>query len=177
MITDKLASYPAAKKDLLPAVEHRNRAENSHQPIRRRERQMKRFTSARQAQQFLATHEPINNLFHLRCDHVTADQYPPAPAFDVWAAGTGAGAAAWPLLRSPRLDFLSPATIKLTVPLWEQHTAIPRGYPAEWLIARSVTARINSERSTARAEGTVKSLALLGRATSSCCFPSGSTTP
>ena len=46
MITDKLASYPAAKKDLIPGVEHRrhkglnNRAENSHQPTRRRERQM-----------------------------------------------------------------------------------------------------------------------------------------
>jgi putative transposase len=66
MITDKLASYPAAKKDLLPAVEHRrhkglnNRAENSHQPTRRRERQMKRFKSARQAQRFLAAHAPIN---------------------------------------------------------------------------------------------------------------------
>jgi putative transposase len=55
---------------------------------------MKRLKSARQSQRFLATHEPINNLFHLRCDHVTADQDPPAPAFDVWAAVTGAGAAA-----------------------------------------------------------------------------------
>ena len=102
MITDKLASYPAAKKDFLPAVEHRrhkglnNRAENSHQPTRRRERQMKRFKSARQAQQFLAAHEPINNLFHLRRDHVTADQYRAARtrAFNVWAAVTGAAVAA-----------------------------------------------------------------------------------
>ena len=45
LITDKLASYPAAKKELMPGVEHRrhkglnNRAENSHQPTRRRERQ------------------------------------------------------------------------------------------------------------------------------------------
>jgi putative transposase len=101
MITDKLASYPAAKKDLLPAVAHRrhkglnNRAENSHQPTRRRERQMKRFKSARQAQRFLAAHEPINNLFHLRRDHVTADQYRAARAraFDVWAAVTGAAVA------------------------------------------------------------------------------------
>jgi putative transposase len=36
---------------------------------------MKRFKSARQAQRFLAAHEPIHNLFHLRRDHVTADQY------------------------------------------------------------------------------------------------------
>ena len=54
---------------------------------------MKRFRSARQAQRFLAAHEPINNLFHLR---VTADQYRAAraKAFDVWAAVTVAGAAA-----------------------------------------------------------------------------------
>src|SRR5215218_5324441 len=51
MITDKLASYNAAKADVMPSVEHRrhkglnNRAENSHQPTRRRERQMKRFKS------------------------------------------------------------------------------------------------------------------------------------
>ena len=68
MITDKLASYPAAKKELMPGVEHRrhkglnNRAENSHQPTRRRERQMKRFKSAGQAQRFLSAHDQINNL-------------------------------------------------------------------------------------------------------------------
>src|ERR687889_953100 len=54
MITDKLPSYGAAKREVMPGVEHRqhkglnNRAENSHQPTRRRERQMKRFKSARQ---------------------------------------------------------------------------------------------------------------------------------
>src|SRR5919108_109491 len=102
MITDKLASYAAAKKDLLPGVEHRrhkglnNRAENSHQPTRRRERQMKRFKSPRQAQRFLSVHAPINNLFHLRRDHVTADQYRAARAhaFEVWAEITGSSAAA-----------------------------------------------------------------------------------
>src|SRR3954463_10700244 len=52
MVTDKLASYSAAKDEVMPSVEHRrhkglnNRAENSHQPTRRRERQMKRFKSA-----------------------------------------------------------------------------------------------------------------------------------
>jgi putative transposase len=56
MITDKLRSYCAAKRDIMPGVEHRshkglnNRAENSHQPIRRRERIMKRFKSARHLQ-------------------------------------------------------------------------------------------------------------------------------
>src|SRR5215207_3884509 len=72
MITDKLASYNAAKGEVMPSVEHRrhkglnNRAENSHQPTRRRERQMKRFTSAGQAQRFLSAHDQISNLFHLR---------------------------------------------------------------------------------------------------------------
>lgn len=60
MITDKLRSYGAAKRDIIPGVEHRshkglnNRAENSHQPVRRRERIMKRFKSARQLQRFHA---------------------------------------------------------------------------------------------------------------------------
>jgi putative transposase len=102
MITDKLASYPAAKKELMPGVEHRRhkglntRAENSHQPTRRRERQMKRFKSAGQAQRFLSAHDPINNLFHLRRDHVTAAQYRAAraQAFATWAEVTGAKAAA-----------------------------------------------------------------------------------
>src|SRR6476660_3391824 len=80
MITDKLASYGAAKREIMPGVEHRqhkglnNRAENSHQPTRRRERQMKRFKSARQAQRFLSAHDHIANLFHLRRDHVTASE-------------------------------------------------------------------------------------------------------
>src|SRR5690242_19707246 len=81
MVTDKLASYPAAKEELMPGVEHRrheglnNRAENSHQPARRRERQMKFSKSAGQAQRFLSAHDQINNLFHLRRDHVTAAEH------------------------------------------------------------------------------------------------------
>jgi putative transposase len=97
MITDKLPSYAAAKKDLLPGVEHRqhkglnNRAENSHQPTRRRERQMKRFKSAGQAQRFLSAHAGISNLFHLRRDHLSAEQYRGAQtgAFQTWAEITG----------------------------------------------------------------------------------------
>jgi hypothetical protein len=78
MITDKLANYSAAKREIMPSVEHRqhkglnSRVENSHQPTRRRERQMKQFKSAGQAQRFLSTHDQINNLFYLRRDHVTA---------------------------------------------------------------------------------------------------------
>ncbi|MGO6901762.1 transposase, partial [Rhizobium ruizarguesonis] len=71
MITDKLRSYGAAKRDIMPGVEHRshkglnNRAENPHQPIRRRERIMKRLKSARQLQRFVSIHDPIANLFHV----------------------------------------------------------------------------------------------------------------
>ncbi|MGO6848763.1 DDE-type integrase/transposase/recombinase, partial [Rhizobium ruizarguesonis] len=70
MITDKLRSYDAARRDLVPGVEHRshkglnNRAKNLHQPTRRRERTMKRFKSARQLQRFVSIHDPIANLFH-----------------------------------------------------------------------------------------------------------------
>ena len=102
LVTDKLASYGAAKKEIMPGVEHRqhkglnNRAENSHQPTRRRERQMKRFKSAGQAQRFLSAHDGINNLFHLRRDHVLADQYRAArtQAFQTWSEITGAAALA-----------------------------------------------------------------------------------
>jgi putative transposase len=65
IVTDKLPSYGAAKREILPGVEHRqsqylnNRAENSHQPTRRRERQMQRFKSVRHAQRFLSAHGPI----------------------------------------------------------------------------------------------------------------------
>src|SRR4028119_1006003 len=114
MVTDKLGSYSAAKRELIPGVEHRrhkglnNRAENSHQPTRRRERQMKRFKSPRQAQRFLSAHDQINNLFHLRRDHVTASEYRAARAraSEVWADISGGAAAARGLLpdrlRPPR---------------------------------------------------------------------------
>ena len=60
LITDQLASYGAAQREVLPSVEHQqhnrlnNRAENSHQPTRERERRMRRFTSPGHAQRFLA---------------------------------------------------------------------------------------------------------------------------
>ena len=75
IITDKLKSYGAAKREILPGVEHRqhrylnNRAENSHQPTRQRERRMQRFKSPGQAQRFLSAHGPIMQHF---CPRVTA---------------------------------------------------------------------------------------------------------
>jgi len=63
IVTDKLASYRAATRELGLTDRHRpggmranNRAENSHLPIRRRERKMQRFKSQGSAQRFLATH-------------------------------------------------------------------------------------------------------------------------
>jgi len=102
MITDKLASYGAARREVMPSVEHRrhkglnNRAENSHQPTRRRERQMKGFKSPGQAQRFLSAHDGISNLFHLRRHQVPAAQYRAArtQAFQVWAEVTSVIAAA-----------------------------------------------------------------------------------
>jgi hypothetical protein len=78
-ITIKLKSYAAARREMKLHVEHRqhkglnNRAENSHQPTRPRERIMKRFKSRRQAQSFLFTHDQVANLFHIPySDYTTA---------------------------------------------------------------------------------------------------------
>jgi putative transposase len=96
MITDKPASYDAAKREVMPGVEHRqhrglnNRAENSHQPTRRRERIMKRFKSAGQAQRFRSAHDQVANLFR-RPANITAAAHRTsrAQAFRVWAEVTG----------------------------------------------------------------------------------------
>ena len=65
LVTDKLKSYAAAKREIMPGVEpHKglnDRAENSHQPTRRRERIMKRFKSPRQVQRFLSVHDQVAN--------------------------------------------------------------------------------------------------------------------
>ena len=71
LITDKLRSYSAARHTVMPSVVHctdqyaNNRAEVSHQPIRQRERQMRRFKSAAQTQRFLSVHGPVQNLFRV----------------------------------------------------------------------------------------------------------------
>jgi putative transposase len=92
IVTDKLRSYGVAKRQLLPGVEHRqsrylnNRAENSHRPTRRRERQMQRFKSLDQAQTFLSAHAFIQGHFHPRRHLPTASAYRAIrdEAFDVW---------------------------------------------------------------------------------------------
>ena len=72
LVTDKLGSYQVAHRELLSSVEHRrsrylnNRAENSHQPTRQRERAMKRFKSSRHAQRFLSAFSGISAHFRPR---------------------------------------------------------------------------------------------------------------
>lgn len=68
-ITDKLRSYPAAKREVIPDVEHRshkglnNRAENSHLPLRKRERMMQGFRSVGGLQRFVSIFSAVRNLF------------------------------------------------------------------------------------------------------------------
>jgi len=69
MITDKLRSYGAAKRQVMPDVEHRshkglnNRAENSHVPLRKRERVMQGFRSPGRLQRFVSIFSALRNLF------------------------------------------------------------------------------------------------------------------
>ena len=79
LVTDDLRSYSAAVRDL--GIERRherwqwknNRAENSHQPTRRRERKMQRFKSPGSAQKFLSTHAAVHNTFNVQ-RHLTSAQ-------------------------------------------------------------------------------------------------------
>jgi putative transposase len=81
IITDKLKSYDAAKREILPGVEHRqhqylnNRAENSHQPTRQREQRMQRFKSPGHAQRFLSAYGLIAQHFRPRRHCLSAPEY------------------------------------------------------------------------------------------------------
>ena len=97
LITDKLASYGAAKREVLSSVEHRqsrylnNRAENSHQPTRKRERVMQRFKSAGHAQRFLSAFGPIRDHFCPQRHRRKAQEYRAhrTEQFDVWNEVSG----------------------------------------------------------------------------------------
>ena len=81
IVTDKLASYSAAKKELMPSFEHstaqyeNNGCELSHQPTRQQERQMRKFKSQGQAQRFLSCHGVVNNLFRFGRHLMQAKDY------------------------------------------------------------------------------------------------------
>ena len=102
IITDKLRSYGAAKRVVLPGVAHRqhrylnNRAENSHQPTRERERRMRRFKSGEHAQRFLEIHGIVASHFRPRRHLLSAADYRRVRArrFRVWNDVTGAAALA-----------------------------------------------------------------------------------
>ena len=102
IVTDKLRSYGVAQRHLLPDVEHRqsrylnNRAENSHRPTRRRERQMQRFKSSEQAQDFLSAHSFIYGHFHPRRHQLVAHAHRAirSDAFEIWRQETCAQRAA-----------------------------------------------------------------------------------
>jgi putative transposase len=98
IVTDKLRSYSAAHRAVMPSVEHRshkdlnNRAENSHQPTRQRERAMKSFRSVGGAQRFLAAFSGISPHFRPRRHLMAAPTYRTEMIirFAIWDQITGA---------------------------------------------------------------------------------------
>jgi putative transposase len=81
IVTDGLCSYPAAMKEIGNADRHEvgrrlnNRAENSHQPFRRRERAMQRFRSMKTLQKFSSVHAEVHNHFNHERHLVTRQVY------------------------------------------------------------------------------------------------------
>jgi putative transposase len=92
LIMDQLKSYGAAKREVLPSVDHRqhrylnNRAENSHQPTRQRERRLQGFKSPGHAQRFLSAYGPIAQHFRPRRHRWSAPAYRQElrHRFDTW---------------------------------------------------------------------------------------------
>ena len=102
LITDKLKSYAAAKREVMPGVAHRqhrylnNRCENSHRPTRERERRMPRFKSPGQAQRFLSAYGLIAQHFRPRRHLLAAPAYRQEmrQRFQTWREITGMDMAA-----------------------------------------------------------------------------------
>uniref|UniRef100_A0AAU3IC06 IS6 family transposase n=1 Tax=Streptomyces sp. NBC_01393 TaxID=2903851 RepID=A0AAU3IC06_9ACTN len=98
VVTDKLRSYGAAHHEVMPSVEHRshkglnNRAENSHQPTRQRERAMKGFRSTGGAQRFLSAFSGISPHFRPHRHLMTASDHRAQMTirFAIWDQITGA---------------------------------------------------------------------------------------
>jgi putative transposase len=114
LVTDKLTSYGVARRRLIPGVEHRrskylnNRAENSHQPTRARERAMKKFRSPGGAQRFLSAFSGISPHFRTRRHLLHAQEYrrEMTNRFSTWndgkvGPGRGAGVATGPFPGAP----------------------------------------------------------------------------
>ena len=94
IVTDKLRSYGVAHREMIPEVIHdtsqyaNNRAEQSHEATRVRERGMRKFKSIRQAQRFVTAHAAVQNLFNLGRHLVKAQHYRDlrVSAFAVWSS-------------------------------------------------------------------------------------------
>ncbi len=92
LLSDKLGSYDAARREVMPSVPHdtsrwaNNRAEVSHEAVRHRERQMRKFKSPGHAQRFLSVHGVIGNLFRVGRQKVSASIYRElrARSHEVW---------------------------------------------------------------------------------------------
>ena len=100
IVTDKLRSYGAALREIGFSGSHEqglranNRAENSHQPVRRRERKMQGFKSAKSAQRFVSVHAAVYNTFNVQrhlMSRPTHRQFRTA-AHQSWSDATAAGA-------------------------------------------------------------------------------------
>jgi transposase-like protein len=97
-VTDKLRSYGAAKTRLRLSARHEqglrknNRAENSHLPLRRRERKMQRFKSPGSAQRFLSVHAVVQNTFNVQRHLVSRNSLRAlrGEAFQNWRAASAA---------------------------------------------------------------------------------------
>ena len=93
IVTDKLRSYPVAHRETMPEAIHvtdqyaNNRAEQSHETTRVRERGMRRLKSMKQAQRFVNAHAAVQNLFNLGRHLVEAEHYRNlrVAAFDDWS--------------------------------------------------------------------------------------------
>lgn len=102
IVTDKLATYGAARRKVAPGIEHRshkglnNRAENFHVPLRKRERQMQRFRSAGGLQRSTSVFSAVCNLFVLPASKrpALATHLHRLTAFARWRSAPGLGAAA-----------------------------------------------------------------------------------
>jgi transposase-like protein len=96
LVTDKLRSYGAAMSEigLSARDEHglrkNNRAENSHQPTRRRERKMQRFKSPGSAQRFFSVHAAVQNTFKVQRTSRRTLRVHREQAFQRWRAATAA---------------------------------------------------------------------------------------